>query len=118
MTVTAKSFGRVSPLQGCFLTALLILAALAAFLYRADVRHDRLENSSARVHLGMSRAQALAVMGTPSWESACGRIAAPVVGCASEIGYSTWLAPLLPVYWVIQLNRDDRVIFVYGYVSP
>ena len=97
-----------------------MFAALATFVYLAELRNDRLERNSARVRTGMSRTEAVAIMGLPSWDGACGTngISLARDGCASEIGYSSWLAPVLPVYWVVELDRRGRVIEAYILVSP
>jgi len=59
-------------------------------------------------------------MGSPSWEGPCDTfgVSRPHNGCTHEIGYRSWLAPVLPVYWVIELDQKDRVIDEYVYASP
>lgn len=65
-----------------------------------------------RVHLGMDRRSAEAILGRPDWEGVCGaRIASlPREGCAMELGWSSPFALLVPKHYLVQLDRDGRVI--------
>ena len=65
-----------------------------------------------RVHLGMDRKSAEAILGRPGWEGACGaRIASlPREGCARELGWSSPFALVVPKHYLVQLDRDGRVI--------
>ena len=65
-----------------------------------------------RVHLGMDRKSAEAILGRPDWEGDCGaRIASlPREGCARELGYASPFALIVPKHYLVQLDRDGRVI--------
>ena len=97
------------PLEFVFLA--LVLAAAAWCVW--GVWHDRrLPGRFDRIQLGMDRKSAEAILGGPDWEGECGgRVPIlPRADCALEIGYASAFAPLLPVYYVIQLDRHGRVI--------
>jgi len=68
----------------------------------------------------MSAAQAKAILGEPSWQEQCGARfpygMAPT--CAEELGYRAAFAPLNPLYWVVQLDSQGRVIAADWIASP
>lgn len=71
---------------------------------------------------GMSKAEVIAIMGTPSAEDlACSEppmwLDKPLsnVNCAHEIEYS---ASLTPEYWTIGFDAHGHVVTKYHYVSP
>ena len=77
------------------------------------VWHDRrLAARFEQVHLGMDRKAVEAVLGGPDWEGGCGgRVPTlPRAECVREIGYASAFAPLIPGYYLIQLDRGGRVI--------
>ena len=65
-----------------------------------------------QVQLGMDRKGVEAALGRPDWEGSCTGYVGylPRGDCATELGYSSALAPLRPVYHMIQLDRSGRVI--------
>lgn len=77
---------------------------------------DRLE----RVHLGMDRRAAVAILGRPRWEGECGaRIASlPREGCALELGYSSPFSLIVPKHYLVQLDRNGRVIEAEVIAAP
>ncbi len=75
--------------------------------------HDRqLPERLKRVHLGMDRKSAEAVLGAPDWEGACGGHVdyLPRANCVRELGYSSAFAPLRADHYVVQLDGRGRVI--------
>lgn len=104
---------------GC-IPSLLVAGLLAAFIFSCERRDQRLAIDVSSVRQGTSKAQAIAALGTPSWEGRCGSygITPLRAGCASELGYRSWLAPLKPVYRIVQLDNRDRVISSDLVVSP
>ncbi|HEX6376440.1 MAG TPA: hypothetical protein VFZ91_12065 [Allosphingosinicella sp.] len=94
-------------------TALIAAVAAGVGWCGWGLWHDRrLAAGLAQVHLGMGREAVEAVLGRPDWVGGCGaRIAAmPREGCARELGYASAFAPLLPTYYLVQLDRRGRVI--------
>jgi hypothetical protein len=75
--------------------------------------HDRqLPGRITRVQLGMDRNSVEAVLGAPRWEGACaGRLRYLArADCSSELGYSSAFAPLRADYYIVQLDRNSKVI--------
>jgi hypothetical protein len=89
-------------------------AVAAGTLWAAlGVWHDRrLPGRFIQVRLGMERPSVEEVLGPPDWEGGCaGRVPYPPrAECSSELGYASAFAPLRPVYYLVQLDRDGRVI--------
>jgi hypothetical protein len=104
---------------GC-LPALLVVSLLTGFVVSCERRDERLAADHPSVRPGTSKAEAIAALGTPSWEGKCdSKAITPLkAGCASELGYSSWLAPLKPVYRVVQLDNHGRVISSDFVASP
>lgn len=104
---------------GC-LPTLLVVCLLAGFILSSERRDRRLAVDLPSLRQGTSKAEAIAAFGTPSWEGKCGRYAlsTPAAGCVSELGYRSWLAPLKPVYRIVQLDDRERVISSDFIVSP
>jgi len=73
-----------------------------------------------RVHLGMDRKSAEAILGQPDWEGECGlRIASlPRAGCARELGWSSPFALIVPKHYLVQLDRGGRVIEAEVIAAP
>ena len=97
------------PVEAAFAAAVAAGMAWCAWgLWYDRQMPDRLE----RVHLGMDRQSAEAILGRPDWEGGCGaRIASlPREGCALELGYSSPFALIVPKHYLVQLDRDGRVI--------
>ena len=94
---------------------LAVLAAVAAgLLYSAwGLWHDRrLASAFEKVPLGMDRAAAEAVLGRPDREGGCGDWVAslPRADCALELGYASAFAPITGLHYLVQLDRNGRVI--------
>jgi len=60
----------------------------------------------------MSAEQAVAVLGNPAWRGPCGARFGygQATNCSTELGYRAALAPLNPVYRVVQIDSRNRVI--------
>lgn len=75
--------------------------------------HDRrLADRFTQVQLGTDRKGVEALLGGPDWAGACTGYGGylPRANCASELGYASALAPVRPVYYMVQLDRSGRVI--------
>lgn len=104
---------------GCLLP-LGVVGLIAAFLISSESRDARLNRDYSSVRKGASKAEAIRILGKPSWDGRCGSygVSTPGPGCVRELGYRSWLAPLKPLYWIVELDGRDRVISSYPYVSP
>ena len=100
--------------------ALLVVGLLTGFVISSERRDQRLAADVPSVRQGTSKAQAIGALGTPSWEGKCNSYGVTPLraGCVSELGYSSWLAPLKPVYRIVQLDGQARVISSDFVVSP
>jgi hypothetical protein len=103
--------------SGC-LPTLAVTGLLAAFLFSSELRDERLDREYSTVRKGASRSEAIRILGKPSWDGKCGRVSYPRTGCVHELGYRSWLAPVKPVYWIVQLDNRDRVISSESAPSP
>lgn len=65
-----------------------------------------------RVQLGMDRKSVEAILGSPDWEGICTGYVGylPRADCALELGYASAFAPVRPVYHMVQLDRNGKVI--------
>jgi hypothetical protein len=75
--------------------------------------HDReLPGRFTRIQLGMDRKAVEAVLGAPGWEGACTSYVGylPRADCTRELGYPSAFAPLRPLYYMVQLDRNGKVI--------
>ncbi|MEO7177751.1 MAG: hypothetical protein ABIW83_02810 [Allosphingosinicella sp.] len=99
-----------------------VAAVGAATLWAAwGFWHDRgLPGRFTQVRLGMDRKSAEAVLGRPDWEGGCASYVAylPRADCSSELGYSSAFAPIRPAYYILQLNRNGKVIEAEPIFSP
>ncbi|MEA3008328.1 MAG: hypothetical protein QOJ91_20 [Sphingomonadales bacterium] len=68
----------------------------------------------------MDREAAQGVLGRPDWKGGCaGHVPyLPRADCSSELGYSSAFAPIRPVYYVLQLDRNGKVIEAEPIFSP
>lgn len=76
-------------------------------------RHDRrLPGRFTQVQLGMDRKGVEALLGGPDWEGGCAGYVSylPRGDCSSELGYSSAFAPIRPVHYIVQLDRNGKVI--------
>jgi hypothetical protein len=84
----------------------------------AGRKHDiRLQSNAQRVRAGMTAGEAVEILGKPSWSGRCGAKMGST-DCASELGYSSTFAPLLPSYVIVRLDRRSRVISIDTITSP
>ena len=84
----------------------------------AGNKHDsQLRSDAQRVRAGMTADEALAILGNPSWRGKCGARMGST-DCASELGYSSSFAPILPSYVIVRLDHRGRVIGVDPITSP
>lgn len=88
----------------------------------AGRQHDeRIFANAARVRPGMKSEEVVRILGDPSWRDKCEAkfpYGPPSPRCAAELGYRSALAPLVPEYVVVQLNRQDQVISADIIQSP
>lgn len=106
-------------MRGIVLFGAVVLLAAGA-IYAGNRHDDRLFRDYERVRPGMSAADAKRILGEPSWQSRCGsrfpNRHSPA--CALELGYRSPFAPLKPLYWVVELDRQGRVIASHFVPSP
>jgi len=100
-----------------FLAALLLGFAVAG--YAAKRHDDRLWRDYKRIRPGMSVTQATTILGQPSSKEACGHeFGGPPRTCSVELVYRAALAPLNPLYWVVEIDSENRVISADWMASP
>ncbi len=96
------------------LEAAFVAAVGAGLVYGAwGWWHDReLPGRFTRIQLGMDRKAVEAVLGAPTWEGTCTGYVGylPRADCARELGFASAFAPLRPVYYMVQLDRNGKVI--------
>jgi hypothetical protein len=104
-----RPWDRGRRLETAFVAAVAVGAVWAAWGFWHD---RRLPGRFAQVHLGMDRAGVEAALGAPDWEGTCTSYVTylPRAECSSELGYSSAFAPLRPVHYVVQLDRNGKVI--------
>ncbi|HEX8262325.1 MAG TPA: hypothetical protein VF547_05570 [Allosphingosinicella sp.] len=105
------------PFEYAFLALLLAGAAWCVW----GVWHDRrLPGRFERIHLGMDRKAVEAVLGGPDWEGGCGAYvpSLPRADCARELAYASAFAPLVPTYYLVQLDRAGRVVEAEAVRAP
>ncbi len=101
--------GRRRLLERAFAAAVGAGALWAGWGFWQD---SRFPDRFTRVEIGMEREGVVAALGNPDWEGPCTAYVGylPRAGCARELGYSSALAPLRQVYYMIQLDGSGRVI--------
>jgi hypothetical protein len=64
------------------------------------------------VAIGMDARQAEAILGRPDWTGPCGTriVSLPREGCVRELGYASAFALIVPKHFLIQIDRNGRVI--------
>lgn len=119
MSDDADRLKQRSKWAGCFLP-LGLVALLAAFFVCSELRDERLSRDYSSVRKGASKAEAIHILGKPSWDGKCGSygVSSPSTVCVHELGYRSWLAPLKPLYWIVELDARDRVISSDFEASP
>lgn len=83
--------------------------------------HDRqLPKRFERVGLGMDRGAVEALLGRPGREAACGsdHFTLPRENCRRALVYSSAFAPVVPSYYVVQLDARGRVVEAEAIRSP
>jgi hypothetical protein len=109
-------------LAGWLIVASIILAG-AIWLVWAILRDRQLYAHFDGVKAGASEADVLRELGRPKRVERCGEFWAPfpkqeLEGCKKEYFYASPFAPLLPQYYVVWFDADDRVQSLHGYSSP
>jgi hypothetical protein len=110
-------------MRGCIiiLVALVAAALAAGVAIHAGNRHDaKLGKDYQLVLPGMSTTQVQTILGQPSWRGECGAGFPYGYGedCVAELGYRSAFAPIVPRYWVVELDSGERVIRAVEIVSP
>ena len=79
----------------------------------------RYDAGLATIKVGDERKLVLQIMGRPWQDEGCGiylQGAAP--GCAEQLYYANPLAPLVPKYWIVELDSSKHVINTVTVTSP
>jgi hypothetical protein len=73
-----------------------------------------------KVAIGARRAEVVRNLGSPDEVEPCGTLygGPPNAACAKELRYSHTFAPWIPHYWIIELDKDDRVVDKQELDSP
>jgi len=102
------------------ITLIMICAGIAGAVYAGNQHDERLWREYIRIRPGMTPAQAAAMLGEPSWRGPCGGKFpySYAKGCTAEFGYRSAFAPLNPLYWVVQIDAEHRVIEADWIASP
>jgi hypothetical protein len=96
---------------------LIAVGLLTTTCVAGSVRDTRRQDDARRIQVGMTAKEAEAILGKPSWRGTCGARMGST-DCASELGYTSSFAPLLPAYLIVRLNQNGRVIAVDKLTSP
>ena len=97
-----------------------VVLVMALPLAMGAWRDHRLANAYSRVQPGMSESHARGILGWPAWRGQCGDQLTQGYSddCMVELVYGSSFAPLIPEYFVVELDRRGRVISVTRIVSP
>lgn len=103
----------------------LLCAAFIGLLWVAFVIHRerQLGNGFDGVKAGATEAEVLQRIGQPRRVERCGSFTGllpkeKMVGCAKEYFYASPFSPLLPEYYVVRFDQQNRVIDTASYASP
>jgi hypothetical protein len=104
-----RPWDRRRRLETAFAAAVAAATAWAAWGFWHD---HRLPKRAALISLGTDRKGVEAALGAPDWEGPCTSHVAylPRAQCSSELGYSSAFAPIGALNYVVQLDRNGRVI--------
>ena len=100
------------------MSIVLILILLVSACEFHDTRQGSQFNN---VSIGMSKPEVIGFLGAPKFEEPCGThfgVPYGVADCSGELIYGSAAAPVIPVYWTIFFDRNDRVTGKYLYQSP
>ena len=95
----------------------------AIWLAWAFWRDNRLQSDFGKIAPGTTEFEVLQKLGRPKRVEKCGEFFGPLPkeeseGCAREYLYASPFVPLLPQYYVVRFNADNRVKSTYPYSSP
>jgi len=112
-----KGLRRTLYFAGC-----LILIG-AAWLLWAVIRDRQLAKGFDEIEVGTTEQEVLRLMGQPKRVEKCGEFWGPfeeeeLRGCTKEYYYASPFAPLLPQYFVIRFDRNNRVQTTIPLTSP
>jgi hypothetical protein len=107
---------------GCLIGTCVVVAG-AIWLLWAILRDKHLYTHVERVKAGATEQEVLHELGRPKRVQACGTFWGPfpkaeLEGCTKEFYYASPFAPLLPQYYVVWFDGNDRVKSVTPYSSP
>ena len=89
----------------------------------ASVRDRQLVKGFDQVKPGTTEQEVVQSLGRPKRVEKCGDFLGPIPkveleGCAREYLYATPFAPVLPQYYVVRFDKNDRVKNTAAYSSP
>ena len=103
--------------KGFFIAAVVVLTPVFLIVWPID-RDDYLDLQFARVHVRDDQAAVLQAMGRPWKRPACGWLGGAPNGCSEEFIYADPYAPRLPTYWVVDFDKNQRVLSANKLMSP
>lgn len=100
-----------------FIAAVVLALACSIIVPILKVRFY--DKEFATISDGSSQDAVLARMGRPWKREPCGEYIGGVApGCTQEFIYAHPYAPYMPQYWVIQFDKDKRVVSHVNQISP
>ncbi|HEX4739046.1 MAG TPA: hypothetical protein VH331_15950 [Allosphingosinicella sp.] len=105
---------------GCLIAAAVAILFPTGYGIYGKLHDDRLSTTMERVKRSMPAEAAVRLLGRPSWRAGCGsRFPYSFASdCSTEIVYASSFAPLNPLYWVVEVDRQNRVISAELIGSP
>jgi hypothetical protein len=100
---------------------IIISVALILILFLIiwpSFRVHHLDSEFSKLSSGDTKAAVLKQMGSPWKNAECGYLVGSSPDCTEELIYAHPYAPYLPEYWIIDFNRDQRVIRLFYTTSP
>lgn len=81
-------------------------------------RNSRLHSQFRAIQHGMSQAEVVRLLGTPSWSEPCGKTFGDPRPNCTEFLYKNSFAPLVPEYHSVSFDPSGHVVETYIYSSP
>jgi len=100
-----------------------IVLAVAAWSLWAFLRHKQLQKEFDGIEAEASEQEVVKKLGHPNRVEKCGEFFGPLEkkemeGCAREFLYASPFAPVLPQYYVVRFDANNRVKGKTPYSSP
>lgn len=107
----------------CYLIVSCIVLAGAIWLAWAILRHRQLEKDFDVITAGATEREVVKSLGRPKRVEKCGEFFGPLPkeeldNCSKEYFYASPFAPLVPEYFVLRFDVNNRVTSKSPYTSP